>query len=160
MLYPTYPHGAETAPRIPGVLLLRVVRVRIEVPRGSFVKRHPDGSLDYASPLPCPFNYGSVLGTQALDGDPLDALVLGPRIERGVEIETEVHGVVWIRDAGLIDDKLVCSDAPIRPLERQRIDRFFTLYSVTKKVLNWARGKAGATQFEGWGDTERTDTTT
>ncbi len=32
----------------------------IEVPRGSFVKRGSRGEFDFLSPLPCPFNYGSV----------------------------------------------------------------------------------------------------
>ena len=36
------------------------LEVVIEVPRGSFVKRGSSGSVDFISPLPCPFNYGAV----------------------------------------------------------------------------------------------------
>jgi hypothetical protein len=36
------------------------VEVLIEIPRGSFVKRGSTGHVDFVSPLPCPFNYGSV----------------------------------------------------------------------------------------------------
>ena len=133
----------------------RRVRVRIEVPRGSFLKHRPDGTLDYASPLPCPFNYGSVLGSVAADGDPLDAIVLGPKIDAGVEVDADVRAVVWIRDAGVIDDKLICSTDPLTSRDRQRVDRFFRLYSVTKRALNLVRGCQGITEFEGWADQER-----
>jgi inorganic pyrophosphatase len=52
--------------------------VVIEVPRGSFLKRGSTGRLDFVSPLPCPYNYGSVPQYLGLEGDLLDALVLGP----------------------------------------------------------------------------------
>ena len=45
------------------------VEVVIEVPRGSFLKRGSTGQIDFISPLPCPYNYGSVPtspGTQRL----------------------------------------------------------------------------------------------
>lgn len=135
--------------------MARRVRVRIEVPRGSFLKHRPDGTLDYASPLPCPFNYGSVLGSVAADGDPLDAIVLGPKLKAGVEVDAEVRAVVWIRDAGVIDDKLICSMDPLTSRDRQRVDRFFRVYSVTKRALNLLRGRQGATSFEGWAEQER-----
>ena len=32
----------------------------VEVPRGSFLKRGSTGKVDFISPVPCPFNYGSV----------------------------------------------------------------------------------------------------
>ena len=66
--------------------------VRIEVPRFSFVKREADGEVDFVSPVPCPFNYGSVPGAIAPDGDAPDALVLGPRVAAGAEVDAEEHG--------------------------------------------------------------------
>ena len=36
------------------------VEVCIEIPRGSFIKRGSSGELDFVSPFPCPFNYGSI----------------------------------------------------------------------------------------------------
>jgi inorganic pyrophosphatase len=59
------------------------VDVVIEVPRGSFIKRGSTGNVDFVSPLPCPFNYGSVPAYLGLEGDLLDALVLGPRLALG-----------------------------------------------------------------------------
>ena len=37
-------------------LQLPQVEVVIEIPRGSFLKRGWDGSVDFISPFPCPFN--------------------------------------------------------------------------------------------------------
>ena len=54
------------------------VEVVIEIPRGSFLKRGSTGQVDFISPLPCPYNYGSVPKFLGLEGDLLDALVLGP----------------------------------------------------------------------------------
>jgi len=54
------------------------VEVVIEIPRGSFLKRGSTGHIDFISPLPCPFNYGSVPNFLGLEGDLLDALILGP----------------------------------------------------------------------------------
>ena len=69
-----------------------VVEVVIEVPRGSFLKRGSTGRVDFISPLPCPFNYGSVPGYIGLDGDLLDALVLGPRLSLGARIRRQSLG--------------------------------------------------------------------
>ena len=62
------------------------VEVVIEVPRGSFLKRGPTGHIDFVSPLPCPFNYGAVPTHLGLEGDLLDALVLGPRLRYGTRL--------------------------------------------------------------------------
>ena len=53
------------------------IEVVVEVPRGSFLKRGSTGRIDFISPLPCPFNYGSVPLYVGMEGDLLDALVLG-----------------------------------------------------------------------------------
>jgi len=57
--------------------------VVIEIPRGSFLKRGSFGTIDFVSPLPCPFNYGAVPLYIGLEGDLLDAVVLGARLPRG-----------------------------------------------------------------------------
>jgi len=50
------------------------VDVVIEIPRGSFLKRGSTGHVDFISPLPCPFNYGSVPSYLGREGDLLDAV--------------------------------------------------------------------------------------
>ena len=62
--------------------------VVIEVPRGSFLKRGSTGRVDFVSPLPCPYNYGSVPQYIGLEGDLLDALVLGPPLPLGTRTAT------------------------------------------------------------------------
>lgn len=123
------------------------VRVRIEVPRGSFVKRGDHG-VEFVSPLPCPFNYGSVPDTRAPDGDPLDALVLGARLALGAEVDATVHAVVRFRDDGAVDDKLVCGAAPSDAALRA-VAGFFRLYAVARRWMNRARGRHGDTRFLG-----------
>ena len=55
----------------------------IEVPKGNIIKRNQFGKSDYISPMPCPFNYGSVQDVQGADGDLQDAILLGKRKFRG-----------------------------------------------------------------------------
>src|SRR5258706_15549575 len=85
----------------------------IEVPRGSFLKRGSTGHIDFISPLPCPFNYGSIPGLLGLEGDLLDAVVLGPRIPRGAQTRVRAWGAVILTDRGMTDDKLICTDSPL-----------------------------------------------
>lgn len=125
------------------------LEVEIEVPRGGFVKRKEEGSVDFVSPLPCPFNYGSVPGTRSGDGDRLDALVLGKRRRRGERCRVQVVGRVDFVDAGADDPKFVCSDRALRPHEQTLIVSFFAVYALAKRVLNRLRGKLGVTRFQG-----------
>jgi len=126
-----------------------IVEVVIEVPRGGFVKRRPDGSTDFISPVPCPFNYGSVLGSIAADGDPQDALVLGPKVAVGDRLKVTVWERVEFLDDGVPDDKWICGvDAPTVE-DKKRISRFFTFYAWAKVGLNLIRGRTGVTRFVG-----------
>ena len=134
--------------------MARRVLVEIEVPRWGVVKRSPHG-IDYVSPLPSPFNYGHVPGVMGRDGDPLDAVVLGPRLPRGHRLTAQVHGIILLRDKGRIDDKLVCKVGPLTRGERRRVERFFRLYTWTKGPMNWLLRRGGGTMFEGWGERER-----
>lgn len=125
------------------------VTVLVEVPRGGFVKPAADGSVDYRSPLPSPFNYGSVPGRVGGDGDPLDALVLGPRLAAGTEVETRAWAVVRFVDAGRTDDKLVCGAAAPGAIERLAVEWFFRGYAIAKGALNRLRGRPGPTRYLG-----------
>jgi inorganic pyrophosphatase len=128
--------------------------IRIEVPRLGLVKRRGDGRVDFVSPVPCPYNYGSVVGTLAPDGDPCDAVVLGPRLPAGTVRRVPLRGAVGFVDAGTADPKLVCADAPLTPSERRGLLRFFRVYAVLKGLLNAARGRRGATRCLGWRSVE------
>lgn len=127
---------------------MRVV-VEIDSSRGSFVKRRDDGGVDFVSPLPTPYNYGSVPGTRAEDGDRLDAIVLGRALPRGARVEVPVRAIVRFVDAGDDDRKLVCSERPLSAGERRGLVAFFTVYACAKRVLNRVRGRRGTTAFEG-----------
>ena len=126
------------------------VDVVIEVPRGSFLKRGATGHVDFVSPLPCPFNYGSVPIYVGLEGDLLDALVLGPRLALGARLRVKAWGAITLTDRGMSDDKLVCTDQPLTATERRNVLRFFHFYAKCKGLLNVWRRRPGRNACEGW----------
>lgn len=126
------------------------VEVVIEVPRGCFLKRGSTGHIDFISPLPCPFNYGAVPNYLGLEGDLLDALVLGPRLPLGTRLRIRAWGAVTLTDRGMSDDKLVCSTAPLTLAEREKVLRFFRFYARCKALLNRWRRRPGRNACEGW----------
>ena len=128
------------------------LEVVIEVPRGSFLKRGVSDKLDFLSPFPCPFNYGAVHDYIGLDGDLLDALVLGPRLPRGARVQVKALGAVGLSDRDMYDDKLVCSHLPLQRRQRSIVLLFFHFYGRCKRLLNIYRGLRGRTICEGWGD--------
>lgn len=133
-----------------GVLPARVL-VQIEVPRGSFLKRRLDGQIEFISPIPCPFNYGSIVAIPGLDGEPLDALVLGPGLPFGAQCEVPVRAVMGFVDAGIEDPKVVCSHAPLHTAQKQVVERFFRFYAHVKRTAYRVRRRMpGLTQMQGW----------
>lgn len=125
--------------------------VVIEYPRWSAVKRRSDGSVDFVSPVPCPYNYGHVPGVMSGDGDPLDAVVLGGRLPAGARVRVAVMGVVDFVDGGLADPKLICSaTGRWSARERRGVELFFTAYALGKRALAAMRGQTGVTRFSGW----------
>jgi inorganic pyrophosphatase len=95
------------------------------------------------TPMRYPANYGSIPGTRAGDGDPLDALVYTREpLAPGVLIRVRPLGLLRMTDAGEEDAKLIAvpveavdpslvgisrlEDLP--PLERERILMFFREY--------------------------------
>lgn len=131
-----------------------VVEVVIEIPRGSFLKRGSTGKLDFVSPLPCPFNYGSIPAFIGLEGDLLDAVVLGPRLPAGEKIKVYAWGAIGLTDRGLYDDKLICSQSPVSQKKQKLILIFFQIYAKAKSLLNLARGRKGLNRCEGWDKAE------
>jgi inorganic pyrophosphatase len=126
------------------------VPVLIEIPRGSFVKRGSTGNIDFVSPLPCPFNYGSVPTHIGLEGDLLDAIVLGPRLPAGTRLRSYAWDAVTLTDRGMSDDKLICSSAPLSSAQRRHVLRFFRFYARCKALLNAVRGRPGRNACDGW----------
>lgn len=148
-MYPPLPSTRDGSPGPPEV------DVTIEVPRGSFLKRGATGHIDFVSPLPCPFNYGSVPNYLGLEGDLLDALVLGPRLPFGSQIRIKAWGAITLTDRGMVDDKLICSTHPLTAAERARVLRFFRFYAMCKGLLNFVRGRPGRNACEGWRTAEQ-----
>lgn len=128
--------------------------VVIEIPRWSFVKRGASGQVDFVSPFPCPFNYGSVREFIGGDGDFLDAIVLGPRLARDTRVRVCVHGAVGLSDRDMYDDKLVCSLQPLRWWERRFVLLCMRFYGCAKRLLNLYRRRPGRTVSEGWQDAQ------
>jgi len=124
--------------------------VTVDHPRWSIVKRRSDGSVDFVSPLPCPYNYGSIAGWRSGDGDELDAVVLGPRLPAGTRLQVAAVGVIGFLDIGVHDPKVICSAAALTPAQRAGLVVFFRSYAGFKVLLARARGQAGATRYLGW----------
>jgi inorganic pyrophosphatase len=126
------------------------LEVVIEIPRGSFLKRGSTGHLDFVSPFPCPFNYGSVETYLGLEGDLLDAVVLGPRLRRGTRVIVQARGAVGLIDRGIFEDKIICGNRPISRHQRTIILLFFKLYAKCKGLLNFVRRCPGRNACAGW----------
>jgi inorganic pyrophosphatase len=126
------------------------LEVVIEIPKGSFIKRGSTGHVDFVSPFPCPFNYGSVPNYVGLEGDLLDALVLGPRLKAGTLLRVKAWGAVTLTDRGMSDDKLVCGSEPPSPAEKMNVLRFFSFYARCKGLLNTLRRRPGRNACDGW----------
>ncbi|MCB1930017.1 MAG: inorganic diphosphatase [Rhodocyclaceae bacterium] len=126
------------------------LEVVVEVPRGSFLKRGSNGHIDFVSPLPCPFNYGAVPRWIGLEGDLLDALVLGPRLPAGRCLAVPSWGAIVLTDRGLVDHKLVCCEHRPSDAQMRFVLRFFHFYAACKAMLNLCRGQRGRNACDGW----------
>jgi inorganic pyrophosphatase len=124
------------------------LEVLVELPRAGIIKRRSNGSVDFVSPLPAPFNYGSVPGKLAADGDEEDVVVLGPRLAKGTRLRVPVLARVHFIDAGVYDGKWICGDR-LQPEQQRQLERFFALYAWCKRWLNRSRGRFGTTEFAG-----------
>lgn len=129
-----------------------LVDVIIETPRGSFLKRGSTGKPDFISPLPCPFNYGSIPAYIGSDGDFLDAVVLGPRLPFGTSISVYAWGAIGMIDGGIYEDKVICAHKPISVKQQRLILLFFRIYAKAKYLLNLIKGRKGHNSCEGWQD--------
>jgi inorganic pyrophosphatase len=97
-----------------------------------------------------PVNYGFVPQTVSYDGDPFDALVLGPPIDGGTTVRGVVVGLMYMEDEKGMDSKVVLS-APtaygralheLASADQQRIAEYFRRYKkhergAYSKVPGW-----------------------
>jgi inorganic pyrophosphatase len=98
-----------------------------------------------------PVNYGFVPQTVSYDGDPFDALVLGPPLPDGALVRGVIVGVMFMEDEKGVDSKVVLSrtDAdgrpitPLTPAVQREIGEYFARYK---------EHQAGAfSRVPGWG---------
>ena len=146
----------------PGPDMPEVVRMFVEIPKGTANKYEYDGELgvfrlDRAlySPMHYPGDYGFIPGTLAEDGDPLDVLVLvGVPSFPGCLIEVRPVGLLNMVDQSEQDQKVIAVPKKdprytqihtmdqIFPHVRRELEHFFTIY----KEL-----EGRVTRMEGWG---------
>ena len=97
-----------------------------------------------------PINYGFVPQTVSYDGDPFDALVLGPAIPGGQFVRGAIVGLMFMEDDGVLDAKVVLSrlgpdGRPIDQLterDRQEVSAYFQRYK---------QHESKVTRVPGWG---------
>jgi inorganic pyrophosphatase len=108
-----------------------------------------------------PVNYGYVPQTVSYDGDPFDALVLGPPLEAGRFVRGIIVGVMFMEDEKGHDSKVVLS--PVGAGARPQIELssnairemtdFFNRYKAWQpgafsRVLGWGSRDEGAAYIE------------
>ena len=84
-----------------------------------------------------------------LEGDLLDALVLGPRLRFGHRLQVKAWAAVTLTDRGLSDDKLICSHHPPSADEIAKVLRFFHFYARCKGLWNLLRRRPGRNACDG-----------
>ena len=83
-----------------------------------------------------PVNYGFVPQTVSYDGDPFDALVLGPPIDGGTTVRGVIVGLMYMEDEKGLDSKVVLSRTgsdgrplhELTPGDQQRMAEYFRRY--------------------------------
>lgn len=121
-----------------------------------------DGKPRVVKYLGYPVNYGmfpkTILPKEfGGDGDPLDALVLGPSQPRGSILRAKVIGVIKLLDKGEQDDKIlaVTVDSPLREVDSlAELNRDFP--GVTTILATWFSNYKGPgiMEFKGFGDVD------
>ncbi|TMM32319.1 inorganic diphosphatase [Polaribacter aestuariivivens] len=151
---------------------IKTFDVLIEIPKGSRNKYEYDFELNKIrfdrmlfSSMMYPADYGFVPETLALDGDPLDVLVLGhePTFPMCV-IEVKPIGVFHMTDEKGPDEKVICvpvSDpiwnkkndlSDLNPHRLKEIEHFFKVYKDLEKkkvdVGGWGDAKEACVIYE------------
>jgi inorganic pyrophosphatase len=103
-----------------------------------------------------PINYGFVPQTISYDGDPFDALVLGPPLQGGRVVRGRIVGVMYMEDEKGLDSKVVLSrvDRGGQPLDgltediERKVGDYFKRYKehqpgAFSKVPGWGSAAEG-----------------
>jgi inorganic pyrophosphatase len=156
-------HGTHVWRDTPPINADGTVNAYIEIPRGERQKFEFDmkantRAVDRVMPesLAYPVNYGIVPQSVFYDGDPFDALVLGPALHGGEFARGVIVGVMYMEDEKGIDSKVVLSvpdanGAPRHPLtagEKRAIGDYFNRYKLHEpgkfsKVPGWGSAEEG-----------------
>ena len=139
-----------------------LVNAYIEIPRGErrkyeFAMKDNERAIDRIIPEDVggyPVNYGFVPQTISYDGDPFDALVLGPALAGGRMVRGRIVGLMLMEDEKGIDSKVVLSlvDGAGRAThtlteeEQTRIGDYFDSYK--------RHDPAGFSDVPGWGSSD------
>lgn len=139
-----------------------LVNAYIEIPRGErrkyeFAMKENGRAIDRIIPEDVggyPVNYGFVPQTISYDGDPFDALVLGPALAGGRIIRGRIVGLLLMEDEKGIDSKVVLSlvDGAGRTThslteeDRTRIGKYFNAYK--------RHEPGGFSNVPGWGSAD------
>lgn len=137
-------HGSHVWRDTPPFNADGTVNAYIEIPRGErrkfeFDITANDRVVDRVLPQSLggyPVNYGYVPQTVSYDGDPFDALVLGPPLRGGSIVPGVIVGLMHMEDEKGVDSKVVLSPIDrsgrpihrIEPDDRRRVGRFFRRY--------------------------------
>lgn len=146
----------------------------VEIPAGGHIKMEYDAAAGRIQPdriegqvreidfLPYPGNYGFIPQTTLSvadggDGDALDVLLLGPRLETGTVTEVLPIGMLNMLDGGQQDPKIIAvpADPALRTVKASDFDTFLIRYDVVKRILEeWFQHYKGygAIEFTEWQD--------
>ena len=121
------------------------MKILIDTSKYSFKKYNDKGEVDYISPIPFLVNYGSCLDTIGEDGDRIDAIVLGKRLNKGYMEEFDKKGKIIFIDNGEEDTKFIFKNESIVLSDKIVVFVFFNAFAIFKLILNKLRGKNGKT---------------
>ena len=127
---------------------------------GEIVWQHASGGsdgrvIDY---LAYPANYGFIPNTELLisdggDGDPVDVILLGPKIQRGERVMAQPIGILKMEDNGQRDDKVLAITGSQQFSGVDSLEELESSYpGVSQIISTWfANYKGGSVVvFQGW----------
>lgn len=144
----------------------------IEIPAGTLQKwevNKNNGQLEWdkidgvprvINYLSYPGNYGMIPKTllskeQGGDGDPLDVIVLGESVKRGVVVKSKLIGVMYLIDKGEQDDKLiaVAENSPLYKVsDITELNKSYNGVSEILKLWFTNYKGVGKMEFKGFGN--------